>query len=134
MSVAAGWTLIGLAPAILVLGAVLPPAVAADLAYGEYLASECVTCHSATVGQGAIPAIAGLPAPYFVNALRDYRAGRRLNPVMQNVARSRRADRGAGGVLRFLKGWRTRVMTKGIGRVNSGWRPALPAWRSVRSV
>jgi cytochrome c553 len=88
VSAAAGWTLMGLAPAILVLDAVLPPAVAADLAYGEYLASECVICHRATVGQGAIPAIAGLPAPYFVNALRDYRAGRRLNPIMQNVARS----------------------------------------------
>jgi cytochrome c553 len=64
------------------------PSLAADLAYGEYLASECITCHQVAVDEGAIPAIVGLPRPYFVNALRDYRAGRRTNPVMQNVARS----------------------------------------------
>jgi cytochrome c len=64
------------------------PGLAADLAYGEYLASECITCHRVAVDEGAIPAIVGLPRPYFVNALRDYRAGRRTNPVMQNVARS----------------------------------------------
>lgn len=73
---------------IVMLGAQLPAALAADLAYGEYLASDCVTCHRAPADEGAIPAIVGLPRPYFVNALRDYRAGRRANPVMQNVARS----------------------------------------------
>jgi cytochrome c553 len=76
---------------LLVVGATIiarSPGLAADAAYGEYLASECVTCHRAAVDDGAIPAIVGLPRPYFVNALRDYRAGRRTNPVMQNVARS----------------------------------------------
>jgi cytochrome c553 len=29
-----------------------------------------------------------LPAQDFVNSLRDYRTGRRSNPVMENVARS----------------------------------------------
>lgn len=61
---------------------------AADIAYGEYLAAECIACHRTAVDEGAIPAIAGLPAQYFINALRDYRAGRRSNPVMQNLARS----------------------------------------------
>lgn len=69
------------------LGAAVP-ASAADLAYGEYLSAECITCHRTTVDEGAIPAIVGLPKQYFVNALRDYRAGRRANAVMQNVARS----------------------------------------------
>jgi cytochrome c len=64
------------------------PGVAADLAYGEYLSSECVTCHRAPAKERAIPAIIGLPQSYFVNALRDFRAGRRANPLMQNVARS----------------------------------------------
>jgi cytochrome c len=73
---------------ISVLGAPLLEASAADLAYGEYLASECVTCHRASGDDGAIPAIVGLPTREFVNALRDYRAGRRANPAMQNVARS----------------------------------------------
>lgn len=87
MAGAGRWTLKGVVPVILMLG--VPSAVlAADLAYGEYLAAECVTCHRTAVDQGAIPALVGLPTQYFVNALRDYRAGRRANPVMQNVARS----------------------------------------------
>ena len=78
----------GMLPMISTLGAPLSAASGADLAYGEYLAAECVTCHRASVDQGAIPAIVGLPTRDFVNALRDYRAGRRANAVMQNVARS----------------------------------------------
>lgn len=88
MGGAGRWALNGLIPAIVALGTRLPAGLAADLAYGEYLASECATCHRAPVDEGAIPAIVGLPRAYFVNALRDYRAGRRSNPVMQNVARS----------------------------------------------
>jgi cytochrome c len=88
MGAARGWALNSLTPAILLLAAEPRAALADDLAYGEYLAAECVTCHRATVDEGAIPAIVGLPAPYFADALRDYRAGRRLNPVMQNVARA----------------------------------------------
>jgi cytochrome c len=88
MGMAAGWTLMGVVSAILVLAPGLSLGLAADLAYGDYLASECVTCHRSPVDDGAIPAIVGLATPYFVNALRDYRAGRRINPVMQNVARS----------------------------------------------
>ena len=88
MAAAGRRTLRGIVPTILMLGAPLPAASAADLAYGEYLAAECVTCHRAAVDEGAIPAIVGLPTRYFVSALRDYRAGRRANPVMQNVARS----------------------------------------------
>ena len=88
MSAPERWTLIGLAPAIAVLGANPAAGLAADLAYGEYLATECVACHRSPVHEGAIPAILGLPTQYFVNALRDYRAGRRVNLIMQNVARS----------------------------------------------
>jgi cytochrome c len=88
MGAAGRWMLVGLTPALPWLAASLPAAVAADPAYGAYLASECATCHGAPTGEGAIPAIVGLPRQYFVNALRDYRAGRRTNPVMQNVARS----------------------------------------------
>jgi len=87
MSVSGRWTLVGLAP-IAVLGTNLAAGLAADLAYGEYLASECASCHRAAANDGAIPAIVGLPAQDFVNLLRDYRTGRRSNPVMQNVARS----------------------------------------------
>jgi cytochrome c len=73
---------------LLALSAGAAPSVAADLAYGEYLSSECVACHGASVDGGAIPAIAGLSAEDFVAALHAFRSGRRANPVMQNVARS----------------------------------------------
>lgn len=62
----------------------------ADPAYGEYLAGECVTCHSpgASDPTGRIPPIAGLPKDYFLKSLLEYGAGIRDNPVMQSrVAR-----------------------------------------------
>lgn len=62
-------------------------AAAADLAYGEYLAGECVACHRAGAEAG-IPPIDALPAPEFIQALHDYRDGKRDHALMQNVARS----------------------------------------------
>jgi cytochrome c len=59
----------------------------ADLAYGEYLAGECVACHGAG-SESAIPPINALPAPYFVEALREYRDGERDHELMRTVARS----------------------------------------------
>ncbi|MDH3658584.1 MAG: hypothetical protein OEU92_00925 [Alphaproteobacteria bacterium] len=60
---------------------------ATDLAYGEYLAGECVACHRAG-SETAIPPINALPAPYFVEALREYRDGERDHQLMRSVARS----------------------------------------------
>ncbi|MEM7044945.1 MAG: c-type cytochrome [Pseudomonadota bacterium] len=60
---------------------------AADLAYGEYLAGECVACHRVGAEAG-IPPINALPAPYFVEALREYRDGERDHDLMATVARS----------------------------------------------
>ncbi len=62
-------------------------AKAADLAYGEYLAGECVACHRVGA-EGGIPPINSLPAPYFVEALREYRDGERDHDLMRTVARS----------------------------------------------
>lgn len=61
--------------------------LAADLAYGEYLAGECVVCHRANA-DSAIPPINALPAPYFIEALREYREGERDHDLMRTVARS----------------------------------------------
>jgi cytochrome c len=63
------------------------PGLAADAAYGEYLAAECVACHGADA-DGAIPALQTLRDDELIAALKAYRAGTRTNPVMQNVARS----------------------------------------------
>jgi cytochrome c len=63
------------------------PGLAADVAYGEYLASECVTCHGANA-DASIPALDALRYGQLIAALKAYRAGSRTNPVMQSVARS----------------------------------------------
>lgn len=60
---------------------------AADLAYGEYLAGECVACHRVD-SEGGIPPINLLPAPYFIEALKEYRDGERDHALMRTVARS----------------------------------------------
>lgn len=65
----------------------LGKASAADLAYGEYLAGECIACHGAGA-EAAIPPINALPAPYFIEALREYREGERDHDLMRSVARS----------------------------------------------
>jgi cytochrome c len=63
------------------------PGLAADVAYGEYLASECVACHGADV-DASIPALRALRYEELVAALEAFRDGTRTNAVMQSVARS----------------------------------------------
>ncbi len=60
---------------------------AADLAYGEYLAGECVACHHAKA-EGGIPPINALPQSYFIKALLEYREGERDHEMMRIVARA----------------------------------------------
>lgn len=54
-----------------------------DLAYGEYLGGECVTCHQASGAASGIPPIRGLPVDYAVQAMVEYKLGARANPVMK---------------------------------------------------
>jgi cytochrome c len=61
-------------------------AMAGDTAYGEYLATECVTCH-ARAGK-AIPAITGRDRTEIIVALYAFKAGARTNQTMQTVAAS----------------------------------------------
>jgi len=60
--------------------------VAGDLAYGEYLASECTTCHKATGENDGIPGIVGWELELFISAMHEYRVKHRSNPVMQMVS------------------------------------------------
>lgn len=62
------------------------PVRAADVAYGEYLANECVTCHQRSGNYSGIPSITGWPAETFVQALNAYRWRERTNPIMQTIA------------------------------------------------
>lgn len=62
------------------------PATAADPAYGEYLSSECITCHRRDGQNQGIPSIVGLAPVQFIAALRAYKSKDRSNPIMQTVA------------------------------------------------
>lgn len=67
----------------------LPPEVLAirgDREWGEYLASECTTCHQRSGAAAGIPSITFWPEDRFVVAMHAYRAGLRPHQVMQNVA------------------------------------------------
>jgi len=58
----------------------------ADLEFGRYLATECLTCHrGGTVGT-AIPNIFGMQETRFATLIKAYRDKQLPNPVMQSVA------------------------------------------------
>lgn len=73
---------------LLALGLGVGVAQAGDIAYGEYLANECVACHTRAENSGSIPMIYGIDRDYFIEAMQDYRLDVRKNEVMQGVARS----------------------------------------------
>lgn len=67
----------------------LPPEVLAlvgDPEYGEYLSSECKTCHQADGNDDGIPSITNWPEEDFVVAMHAYKRKLRPHPVMQMMA------------------------------------------------
>lgn len=65
-------------------GAVL--AQKADLEFGRYLATECLTCHRSGAAGTAIPNIFGMQEATFATLIKAYRDKQLPNPVMQSVA------------------------------------------------
>jgi cytochrome c len=61
-------------------------AIKGDPAYGEYLASECQTCHQSDGSDQGIPSITNWPAEDFVVAMHAYKQKLRPHPVMQMMA------------------------------------------------
>ena len=59
---------------------------AGDKAFGQYLSSECVTCHQLSGRFDGIPPIVGWPEPSFIEIMTQYRTKNRTNPVMQTIA------------------------------------------------
>jgi cytochrome c len=57
-----------------------------DLEYGEYLSSECTTCHQSNGKDDGIPNITGWEIKNFVAAMHAYKEKHRENPVMQMIA------------------------------------------------
>ncbi len=67
----------------------LDPAILAlegDPEYGEYLASECQTCHQISGANDGIPGVSGWPVEDFVVAMHAYKRKLRPHPVMQMMA------------------------------------------------
>ena len=61
-------------------------AAAGDKALGEYLSSECVTCHQMSGRYDGIPPIVGWPDARFIEIMEEYRQKRRDNAIMQTIA------------------------------------------------
>lgn len=80
----AGLALLGGAAVLL---AAAPAQAAGDRALGEYLASECTSCHQLSGrSNGGIPPIVGWPQEQFVAVLESYGRKERENAVMQTIA------------------------------------------------
>jgi cytochrome c553 len=68
-------------------GFVATAQAAGDAAAGKAKAGACAGCHGAN-GQGIAPnpALAGKPEADIVQALNDYKSGKRANPIMKTFA------------------------------------------------
>lgn len=60
--------------------------IVGDPEYGEYLSSECLTCHQSNGTNDGIPAITAWPTKEFVIAMLAYKQKIRPHPVMQMMA------------------------------------------------
>jgi cytochrome c len=60
-------------------------AIEGDIAYGQYLSSECTSCHIGEGGEG-IPSIRGLSPNVFIMGMAAYRSGERQHQVMNTLA------------------------------------------------
>lgn len=57
-----------------------------DRELGEYISTQCVTCHQVSGQYKGIPAIVGWPEESFVAIMDEYRHKKRSNAVMQTIA------------------------------------------------
>ena len=82
----------------------IPEAVLAmegDIAYGEYLASECAGCHVS--GGSTLPDIAGRRAEDFITLMYEYKMRARDNETMRIVA-SRLGDEEIAALAAYFEG------------------------------
>ena len=69
------------------LGIVSTPQAAGDIAAGKAKAGACAGCHGANgEGKAPNPALAGKAQDGFVQAMQDYKSGKRNNPIMKTFA------------------------------------------------
>ncbi|SEO52471.1 sulfide dehydrogenase (flavocytochrome c), cytochrome c subunit [Salinihabitans flavidus] len=74
-----------------------------DAAFGEYLSSECTTCHQVDGDNDGIPSITGWPEEDFVVAMHAYKQKLRPHPVMQMMA-GRLSDEEIAALAAYFKG------------------------------
>jgi len=68
---------------VLLAAAFAPAALAGDAAAGKAKSAKCATCHGATgIAPGSNPNLAGQKEAYLAKAMKDYRDGRRKDPMM----------------------------------------------------
>lgn len=77
-------------------------AISGDAEYGEYLSSECSTCHRSDGDNDGIPAIVGWQTEDFVTAMHAYREKQRENPVMQLIT-GRLSDEEIAALAEYFK-------------------------------
>lgn len=77
-------------------------AIEGDVEYGEYLASECTTCHQSSGSNDGIPSIVGWETADFVTAMHAYREKHRENSVMQMIT-GRLADDEIAALAAYFK-------------------------------
>lgn len=78
-------------------------ALQGDPEYGEYLSSECVSCHQIDGDDSGIPSITNWPVADFVTAMHAYKEKKRIHPVMQMMAGRLSNDEIAGLAAYFEK-------------------------------
>lgn len=78
-------------------------AIVGDTAYGEYLSSECMTCHQRSGANEGIPGIIGWPSEDFVIAMHAYKRQIRPHPVMQMMA-GRLSDEEIAALAAYFEG------------------------------
>ncbi len=77
-------------------------ALQGDPEYGEYLSSECVSCHQLDGDDAGIPSIINWPVEDFVVAMHAYKAKQRSHPVMQMMA-GRLSDEEIAGLAAYFE-------------------------------
>ncbi|MCV2893910.1 c-type cytochrome [Lentibacter sp. XHP0401] len=77
-------------------------AIVGDPEYGEYLASECTTCHQSSGSDEGIPSITHWPEEDFVVAMHAYKRKIRPHPVMQMMT-SRLTDEEIAALAAYFK-------------------------------
>ena len=71
---------------LLFLGAVNTARANDQVAFGQYLSGECVTCHQTSGADKGIPSIVGWDTEAFVAVMNSYKNKERENKVMITIA------------------------------------------------